>query len=99
MDEGASFHWSVEYDILSSDRERESDRDKRGKKMTFKSGRGTVKISFGQMLSPAGVSHMSVFGPLCFAVTTQEHLKGEESLRMFWFFTMNYNPTTAYVCL
>lgn len=58
-------------DILPSDRESPY---KRVKTPTFKEERGSVHFSVGQTLSPAGVSHMSVFGPLCFAPTTQERL-------------------------
>lgn len=89
--EGGSVHRSIcghqRQDSLLGERERESVRGEKTEKLTFRRETGTVDISFGQTLSPAGVSHMSVFGPLCFAATTQEHLKGEaadESFRFFW---------------
>lgn len=83
--------------ILSSERERESVRGEKTEKLTFRRERGTVDISFGQTQSPAGVSHMSVFGPLCFAATTQEHVKGEAADESFRFCSMDYQTPAARV--
>lgn len=40
---------------------------------------------------------MSVFGPLCFAATTQEHLKGEAADESFRFFSILFETPAARV--